>query len=614
MAAAHDTNEMDRIEQIEQIDRRPSGEAEAEADAGTVTSYANRAITSLHDPNVQFEEYLYYATISRSEEQRLYGANTTSNQARRRSRRFLPFGGDEKTRAVETATRPSSNETPEKSQSEKTVVEVKAGTEGSSSSTTLPVVTDQEWVQASRAARTATWGAVFYLITTDILGPFSVPWAMSQLGYGPGIALFTVFGALAGYTGYQIWQMFLGLDSDRYPLKNYGDIAYRIFGQWARYTCNVLQSLQFFLNVAILIISNGQAISQLSKGTLCFIVCLVIFVVAGFSLGQIRTLAKFGYVANLAVWMNLLVIFLTMGVVAHSSPNYKAVAASYPNVLPDPDHPGPIVHTLGTPANLSFTNNINGLMQAVFSYGGATLFCEFMAEMRRPRDFWKGLICAEAVIYTAYMIFGLFVYAYQGQYAFNPANQGITPYNFQTAGNVLGLISALIAACMYGNIGIKVLYANVGRELLHFPPLESRGGKMIWIGLVPLYWILAFVVGSAIPQISNFSSLVGAACILQFTYTFPPILMLGFKAQRDSILPEETFDPQTGLVTRVDSGMARWMRGLRRDLLINAWDAFFAIGAAATATLGIYASVVLLIQGYQDNPSQAAFSCKSPSG
>lgn len=36
-------------------------------------------------------------------------------------------------------------------------------------------VSDDEWTNASRAMRTATWAAVFYLITTDILGPFNVP-------------------------------------------------------------------------------------------------------------------------------------------------------------------------------------------------------------------------------------------------------------------------------------------------------------------------------------------------------------------------------------------------------------------------------------------------------
>ena len=40
-------------------------------------------------------------------------------------------------------------------------------------------VTPAEWEQAQRAGRTASWGAIFYLITTDILGPFSIPWAIA---------------------------------------------------------------------------------------------------------------------------------------------------------------------------------------------------------------------------------------------------------------------------------------------------------------------------------------------------------------------------------------------------------------------------------------------------
>ena len=35
-------------------------------------------------------------------------------------------------------------------------------------------ITETEWEQAQRATRTATWGSIFYLITTDILGPTNV--------------------------------------------------------------------------------------------------------------------------------------------------------------------------------------------------------------------------------------------------------------------------------------------------------------------------------------------------------------------------------------------------------------------------------------------------------
>ena len=42
-----------------------------------------------------------------------------------------------------------------------------------------------------------------------------------QLGYGPGIAIFLVFGGLAYYSAMQLWRMFIGLDSPRYPVRNY---------------------------------------------------------------------------------------------------------------------------------------------------------------------------------------------------------------------------------------------------------------------------------------------------------------------------------------------------------------------------------------------------------
>ena len=51
---------------------------------------------------------------------------------------------------------------------------------------------DDELIRARRALRTASWLAVFYLITTDILGPYNAPFAFSQVGYVPGAVLYVV--------------------------------------------------------------------------------------------------------------------------------------------------------------------------------------------------------------------------------------------------------------------------------------------------------------------------------------------------------------------------------------------------------------------------------------
>lgn len=90
--------------------------------------------------------------------------------------------------------------------------------------------------------------------------------------------------------------------------------------------------------------------------------------------------------------------------------------------------------------------------------------------------------------------------------------------------------------------------------------------------------------------------------------------MLGFRIQKDSILPEERFDPVTGEVFRVDGGLKRWIRGVRKNWPLNLWNTLFALGSAATAGLGVYASVVELIFVFKYRPAQSSFSCTNPVG
>ncbi|TGO37010.1 hypothetical protein BHYA_0108g00060 [Botrytis hyacinthi] len=565
------------------------------------------ALPSMHDPSITFEEYVYWAEITRAEEkianEKFVVAQGPRNWKSTITNRFSTGKGAKDSFDTPPTTTLASNE--KDGLDEKSVVPGEP---------VQSAVSEAEWKTASRAVRTAGWSGVFYLITTDILGPFSVPWAFAQMGYGPGIALYTVFGGFALYSGWQIFNIFLALDSDKYPAKSYADLFFRVFGTWARHGINIAQCIQLLFTVSILILSNGQSISQIAKGNLCFIVCLIVFMAAGMILGQIRTLQRFGWLANFAVWINVLIIFICMGVVANSPPNYATVQASFGDSFS-----GPVVRYANTPPSGKatggdgFTGSLNGLNQAVYSYGGAMLFVAFLAEMRHPMDFWKGLICADLFIYFVYMFFGIFVYSYQGQYSYNPAIQGLSPYNWQTAANIMNLITGLIAAVLYGNIGIKVAYIEVFQGLLNAPPLTTKSGKILWITMVPLYWVIAFVVCAAIPQFSYISGLVGALFILQFTYTFPAILGFGYQIQKDAMLPgEESFDPSTGTYNYVDRGVKRWIRGFKVNWLFNTFNLIYFLGALATAALGIYTSCLGLMSAFNGDSAATSFGCTPP--
>ena len=130
----------------------------------TSAGYISPQRRLLHDPNVTFEEYRYYAEKTRAEESALKDAEVG------------------KTGFMQVLFPPKSSPQP--------IVEAQAavgeldekGTARRRSSananladrSTREVISMEEWTNASRAFRTATWAACFYLITTDILGPFGV--------------------------------------------------------------------------------------------------------------------------------------------------------------------------------------------------------------------------------------------------------------------------------------------------------------------------------------------------------------------------------------------------------------------------------------------------------
>lgn len=139
-----------------------------------VTDYPPQTIRKLHDPAISFEEYLLYAKESRAWETSAANAgHPTFGEPTSALKRHFRLGGRQK--VFIHGEIPGESEVAQASASEKESVAKGPPKGGSVTGTSIPNVTDDEWSTAARAARTATWRAVFFLLTTDILGPFSVP-------------------------------------------------------------------------------------------------------------------------------------------------------------------------------------------------------------------------------------------------------------------------------------------------------------------------------------------------------------------------------------------------------------------------------------------------------
>ena len=130
-------------------------------------AYTLPQMRKIHDSAVTFEEYHYYAEKTRAEE------DASANQER-------DSGGS---RGILSVILPTKSDKGVERVGEKRGSMI-AQTVNLSNPDKRAEISDEEWTNANRALRTATWGAIFYLITTDILGPFALPYAFASMGWG----------------------------------------------------------------------------------------------------------------------------------------------------------------------------------------------------------------------------------------------------------------------------------------------------------------------------------------------------------------------------------------------------------------------------------------------
>jgi len=304
----HPTAEMEMA--IDHQARKPSVALSHVTDDKPIVQERTWGLAARVDDTVTFEEYRFWAKIEREIEREenirfraehgstplwslikgKFSAEGRAQQAREKEERAMALQS-----SLETA--PRASITNEKGA-------VGAVTPASSEKSPDPLrATDAEWRTAARAMRTASWGQMFFLITTDILGWSGAPFVFASVGYGAGVALYVIFGIFASFSGWAIWKVYLDLDSSRFPMCSFGDPFFRLFGKKSRHFINVAQSLQQFLTVAVLILSKSTNIAQISHGDICFSGVMIIVLAIGMIFGMIRSLKKIGWLSNAAVFM-----------------------------------------------------------------------------------------------------------------------------------------------------------------------------------------------------------------------------------------------------------------------------------------------------------------------
>lgn len=129
------------------------------------------------DPSVTFEEYQYWAKIEREEEaednRRYIAERGPWTFGKMIKGRFSKGVHHERAKQEEKERRERAMQSLQESSGVGDEKAVAVTTENASCSSVS--VSEEEWKRAARALRTASWGTIFFLVTTDILGWMSCP-------------------------------------------------------------------------------------------------------------------------------------------------------------------------------------------------------------------------------------------------------------------------------------------------------------------------------------------------------------------------------------------------------------------------------------------------------
>ncbi|GAB7358072.1 hypothetical protein MBLNU230_g0234t1 [Neophaeotheca triangularis] len=411
---------------------------------------------------------------------------------------------------------------------------------------------------------------VCLIVEAIALGSLSVPSAFATLGMVPGVLLTIGLGFVAIYTSYVVGQVKM-----RYPhIQHYADAVKLIWGRFGY----ELTGAMFVLFLVLLVGSHALTgtiafVNIISQPGICALVWSVISAIILFLLALPPTFAEFawlGYVDFASIIIAIGITVIATGIQAgDQTGGLDAVNwSAWPQ-------DGVTLYQ----GFLSCTN-------IIFAYSFAVCQFSFMSEMHTPRDYVKSIWALGLIEIFIYTLTGALVYAFVGQDVKSPA--------LLSAGTLVSRIAfgiALPVIFISGSInGIVVGRYILERAFRHSPIryINSFAGWTVWIVLIAIITVIAWVIAEAIPFFNALLGLISSLFISGFTFYFPALFWF--------MLIKE----------------GKWNDGWKNITLSVLNAVIFCMGLAILG-LGTYASVQDIIVQYNDGDVRTSFTCDANS-
>ena len=234
--------------------------------------------------------------------------------------------------------------------------------------------------------------------------------------------------------------------------------------------------------------------------------CTIVFAIIGFIISVIcclpRTLHKVSYLSIASFISITASIVITMVGVGIDKPE---------------PHIDATVHNSLAKAFLSVTN-------IIFAYAGHVAFFSFISALPTPSQYTRSLFLLQGCDTGMYIITAIVIYRYAGADVASPALGSASTIVSKVAYGI-AIPTIVVAGVINGHVAAKYVYVRKYRGTDRMSK-RSWGSFGIWLVIVGVLWIVAWVIAEAIPVFNDLLGLISASFASWFTYGLSGVFWL----------------------------------------------------------------------------------------
>ncbi|GFP88349.1 lysine histidine transporter 2 [Phtheirospermum japonicum] len=371
-----------------------------------------------------------------------------------------------------------------------------------------------EWLPVS-ASRTAKWWySAFHNVTAMVgAGVLSLPYAMSNLGWGPGITLLVLSWMITLYTLWQMVEMHETVPGKRFD--RYHELGQHAFGEKLGLYIVVPQQIVVDVSTCIIyMVTGGKSIQKIwnahpqhhAKLTLC----IGIFAIVQFVLSLCPNFNSLSVVSFVAAIMSL-----AYSTIAWTASLGKGVT---PNVS---------YELRGSSSSANTFNFFNAMGDIAFAYAGHNVVLEIQATIPSSPDnpskkpMWKGVIFAYIVVAICYAPVAFF-----GYYTFGNLVDDNILLTLEKPTWLIASANAFVFVHVLGGYQVYAMPVFDMLESFLVKSMNCKPSKLLRLGTRTVYVGITMFMGMTFPFFGGLLGFFGGFALAPTSYYLPCIIWL----------------------------------------------------------------------------------------